>query len=204
MQDLNERLCQLLMMCAVGSMKTDTTPSRGSHRIHGLRPHQRSSLHEPAIQTSPGVKAKMPAGDCTWHPGVPSGPIHPPSLKAQSQCGLCPSHHTRGRSGTLMGGREQTGPPDLPWRPLTSLRPPSPLAAALHPHLEDLGPLCLISVFLECFSKLAAFCWRILFAGGPLHAIPLHLSFPKSSLASISTKTHTHTRALEYNKLLLV
>ena len=29
LQDLNERLCQLLMMCAVGSMETDITPSRG-------------------------------------------------------------------------------------------------------------------------------------------------------------------------------
>ena len=58
-----------------------------------------------------------------------------------------------------MGGREQTVATRLPLAP-TDLHfaPPPPLAAALHPHLEDLGPLCLISVLLDCFSKLVAFC----------------------------------------------
>ena len=84
-----------------------------------------------------------------------------------------------------MGGREQTvatrpplAPTDLPFTP------PPPLAAALHPHLEDLGPLCLRSVFLDCFSKLVAFCWRILRTSS---CYPSAFVFSQKLSAGIST-----------------
>lgn len=83
-----------------------------------------------------------------------------------------------GARGQTVATRPPLAPTDLPFAP------PPPLAAASHPSLEDLGPLCLISVFLERFSKPVAFCWRILRTSS---CYPSAFVFSQKLSASIST-----------------
>ena len=133
----------------------------------------------------------MPAGDCTWHPGVPSGPIHPPSLKAQLMWSVPFSPH-QGQEWHIDGcQRTDSGHQTSPGTHWPPLRPTPTFGCCLAS--QSWGPRVpvLISVFLERFSKRVAFCWRILRTSS---CYPSAFVFSQKLSASISTwNTHTHT-----------